>query len=134
MTSKPVMEQLACVMREMADLMLRDTANTCPQVVIGPIVWRPNDTGDRQWYFNIAFTSTEGTDGFRLDQILGDGKPLTEQARDALLFSLIQRRPIVIHDCDDDELEMARWCAAIWPGPRIAKIVAGLKAERTADA
>lgn len=29
-------------------------------------------------------------------------------------MALVQRRPLVVHDTDD-ELQMARRCAAIWP-------------------
>lgn len=105
------------------DHVLRGTDG--PHVVVGPMVWRPNDgTTTRSHYFIVA-TSGAGR-GFRCDAIHGD-------AADRLRFlvELTRRRPIVIHDMGD-ELAMARLCKALWPGERTIAICRAVEAERGA--
>jgi hypothetical protein len=41
------------------------------------------------------------------------------------------RRPLVVHDFDD-ELEMTRFCEALWPGPKIKKLREAVEAEYAA--
>lgn len=102
--------------------------NGCPQVVIGPIVWEPSGS-DRRWYFVVA----SGGGGFHAEQLVAETKPLAEVLRSALWAALVQRRPIVVHDMDD-ELEMARLCAAVWPCERTTDIATAIARERAEEA
>jgi hypothetical protein len=101
------------------DYILSDTDSL--HVVVGPVVW--HDSNPTEKYFIIA--TSEAGRGFRCDRlsIADDGDRL------AVLAALFQRRPLVIHDCDD-ELYMARLCETLWPGERISKLRATLEAER----
>jgi hypothetical protein len=107
---------------EMADYVLHDSDDI--NVFAGPLVYQPSDgTTSKIWYFTVA-TSEKGR-GFRCDQLIVE----TEMDRAAFIVTLLARPPIVVHDMAD-ELVMAEWCEAIWPGLRIAKIRQQLAAER----
>lgn len=98
-----------------------------PHVVIGPIVWQPNDgTAGKRWYFTVA--SSEPKRGFRCDQLSTDNKEDCEHFRSAVYFAFFQHRPLVLHDTDD-ELYMARLCETLWPGQRISNLRKTLEAE-----
>jgi hypothetical protein len=101
-------------------------AGKAPHIVLGPVVWQPDGAG-RRWYFAVA--SGKQPRGFRVDQIAAGTRELAEEIRAALWMALLQHRPIILHDTDD-ELQMARLCAAIWPCKKTEKIVAGIEAER----
>lgn len=96
-------------------------------VVLSPVVWQ-QDADRRRWYFTVASGSE-----FRVDQIVADNRTMAERLRKALVVALTRRKPIVIHDFDD-ELEMARWCEAIWPCPKTREIRAGIELERRQQA
>lgn len=101
-----------------------------PTLILGPIVWTTQPGRDgRDWYFTVA--SIDTAKEIRIDQFkIGmDDLPLAEKCRALLMLELIQRRPCVIHDCDD-ELEMAKWCAALCPCERTRSLLANVEAER----
>jgi hypothetical protein len=107
---------------------LLDGHEAVPQILLGPVVWEIKQGSDlRQWYFMIA---SGGPEGCRVDQIVADDEAETECLRNALHFRLLQHRPIVIHDFDD-ELEMAKWAETIWPSPETRQIRSGIQAERS---
>ena len=109
--------------KEFVDLCLADRADN--HVVVGPLCWHPNDSGGKDWYVIVATSGAE--DGFRHDQIVvPDGDP---SYRAAVLRELCQRRPLVIHDCDD-ELYMARLCETLWPSERITDLRKAIERER----
>jgi hypothetical protein len=102
-----------------ADHVLRDTNDT--NVVIGPLVEREDQPHP---YFTIA--TSEAKRGFRCDQISINSPEL----RALVVLALMQRRPLVIHDTDD-ELYMARLCEALWPGERITTLRKQIERERS---
>ncbi len=104
-----------------------DGAGEVPDVIIGPIVWQPDQHGKRCWYFIVVASS--GRDGFRVNQIVADNQRSAVEMRSAFMRALVRRRPIVVHDCDD-ELYAARMAEAIWPCAKTRDIVAGIEAER----
>lgn len=105
------------------DYLLRDSDDQT--VVVGPVVWQPSDgLSSRRWYFTVA--TSEAGRGFRCDSIAGG-----EAERGCILAELARRGPLIVH-LVDDELAMARLCAALWPGPRIAALVRQIEAERAA--
>jgi len=107
---------------EMVDFVLRDSNDI--NVFVGPLVWRPGDgAGGRVWYFVVA-TSEKGR-GLRCDQLIVRGA--TDRPR--FIAALLARKPIIVHDMAD-ELVMAEWCEALWPGPLIAEIRQQIAAER----
>lgn len=86
-----------------------------PAVVIGPLVWNIAEGHDRKyWYFNVGSADAAGQ--FRVDQlkVAQDDKSLAEETRTALMLAFIDRRPVTVHDFDD-ELRMIRFCEAKWP-------------------
>jgi hypothetical protein len=98
-------------------------------VVIGPLLWQPSDgTEAKRWYFIIA--TSEAGRGFRCDKIEVKTDE-REQMRASVIFALVRRRPIVIHDMGD-EVSMARLCETLWPGPRIAQIRQQIEADYAA--
>ncbi len=123
------MDRMNSIIEGIADHVLAG-AGKAPHVVLGPVVWEPNEAG-RRWYFTVAGSGSDG--GFRIDRIAAETQALAEDMRSALRVALIQRRPIVTHDTND-ELQMARLCVAIWPCQKTAKIAAGIEAERQASA
>lgn len=100
------------------DRALRDATDV--NVVLGPVCWLPgkDGSGARRWYFTIA---TSGPEGFRHDSIESDSEDTCDQLRRAVWMALVQRKPRVIHDCDD-ELYSVRLCETLWPGPRITAL------------
>jgi hypothetical protein len=99
-----------------------------PHIVIGPAAWQPSDgTASKRWYCIIA--ASEAGCGFRCDQvILSPDDPLTARAR--VIAGFFPHRGTVIHDMAD-ELDMARLCETLWPGPRITRLRKTVEAERT---
>jgi hypothetical protein len=51
-----------------------------------------------------------------------------DELRASVMLALVQRRPLVIHDMDD-EIAMVRLCEMLWPGKRISKLRAAVEAE-----
>lgn len=49
--------------------------------------------------------------------------------RAALILEFISRRPIVMHDFDD-ELRFIRYCEAVWPCPKTSRLRAEIERER----
>ena len=94
---------------------------------IGPLVWRPTDgTSSKMHYFMVA---TSGGGEFHCDQIIMED----EQDREAFIVELTAigiGAGLVIHNMDD-ELDMARWCEAMWPGKKITRIRKQLEQERS---
>jgi hypothetical protein len=105
-------------------------AGKAPMIAIGPLVWGIETGHDtKHWYFVVASISAKGR--LRLDQINVpvDNRDFAQEARTDLFAALIGRRPIVIHDFDD-ELAMAKWAEAIAPSERTRRIRQGLEQER----
>ena len=98
-------------------------AGDVEHVLLGPIV-RDDDNAS---YFVVGTTTEDGE--FHVDQLKAHKQDLARQWRDGIRMALIQRRPIVIHEFDD-ELEMAKWAAAICPGEKTARILEGIRRER----
>jgi hypothetical protein len=113
---------------QIAEHVLRNVNS--PHIVIGPTTWQPSDgTAGKRWYVTIA--ASEAGRGFRCDQvILSPDSP--EEDRAGIMAAFVARRPIVIHDVDD-ELYMARLCETLWPGPEITKLRQAVEAERAAS-
>jgi hypothetical protein len=124
--SKPVTLDRAA--SQVADYLLRKAGDI--HVVVGPVSWQPADeaTGAKFWYF-IAATAGKNRE-FRCDQFGADNKADAEQFRASVMLALMQRRPIVIHDVDD-EVRMARLCETLWPGERISRLRKLVEAERS---
>jgi hypothetical protein len=97
-------------------------------VVVGPLCWQPSDgSSARHWYFMII--TGEPSRGLRIDQVTVE----TETDRQRVIVEFMQRRPLVLH-AFDDELDMARWCEAIWPCERITRIRKNIERERRTSA
>jgi len=97
-------------------------------ILLGPVVQKPLDAQDGvpEFYFAIV-GGTEQT--FATMSVGGAERDLPTEFRLALIADLISQRPIVIHDMAD-ELELARWAAAIWPNEETARILAAVRRER----
>jgi hypothetical protein len=105
--------------------------DTNGHVAIGPIVWDPTEQHGRHWYF---VTCTPGIDQpLRIVRFKGVlDRALIERCRFALCLTFAWRRPpLVIHDFDD-ELHLARFCAAIFPCEKSHRLLADIEAERKA--
>ena len=87
-------------------------APDAPHVAIGPLVWGINPKDGRHWYFVCASADAEGQ--FHLDclTIGNDDREMAEETRSTAFMELMQRRPIVVHDFDD-EVRFARFNAAL---------------------
>jgi hypothetical protein len=100
--------------RDIADRLLLGAADR--QVVIGPVVWRPDADLASFWYFFFAN---------RL-QLFGHPRQKLGDAvrfREGLKRAVIIRSPsVVLHDCDC-KLAMARRCKTLWPASRYAPLV-----------
>jgi hypothetical protein len=108
----------------MADHLLDEAGDI--NVVIGPVVHPPVGQ-DGPDYFMVA--TSEKDRGFRSDQIsIGEGYD-GEAMRAGIAMALVRRKPIVIHDVDD-ELYMAKLCEMLWPGERITRLREAIEAER----
>lgn len=68
---------------------------------------------------------TSSSDATKL--VAGEGMEVDE-LRASVMLALVQRRPLVIHDMDD-EIAMVRLCEMLWPGKRISKLRAAVEAE-----
>jgi hypothetical protein len=114
---------------DVADYVLRDVVERV--VVVGPLVWQPSDGRfSKLWYFIV---STCGPGGFRADQVdldgVADDAAEREQVRSRFMQALVRSGSCVIHDVGD-ELDAARLCEQLWPGPKIAQLRKVIEAER----
>lgn len=99
-----------------------------PTVGVGPIVWGINPTDGRHWYFVCA--SADADDTFHIDciKIRDDDQELANQTRADLLLELVSRKPIVIHEFDN-EPALAAFCAAMWPSERTKRLLDAVNAD-----
>jgi hypothetical protein len=116
------------VVREFVHNSVLLDAPDVPIVGVSPLVWGISPQDGRHWYFACASADANGC--FHLDclRIGEDDREVAEQTRAALFAELVSRRPIVIHDFDD-EVRFAEFCAATWPSDRTRKILAEIKAD-----
>ncbi len=98
----------------------------CPYVIFGPVVWQGNQ-GKRDWYFDVI--SSDGASFFTVKVGGGDNAELAGQCRASAFVSFLKRKPIVVHDMDD-ELTMAQLWEAIPPCEKTRTVRAGIEAER----
>ena len=108
-----------------ADAVL-DDMGAAPNIALGPIVWGIDPGHDtRHWDFVVCCVSANNGE-LRIVQfkVAQDDLERAERSRDGLMMELIQRRPIVMVDFDD-ELAMAHWCEALSPSERSRSIRAG---------
>lgn len=112
----------------LADHVLTGAA-TPPVAVIGPVVWDiPHGSDTRQWYFITA--SVQADNDLHICRIIDkDGSKAAKRIRADLMLELINRRPTIIHDFND-EAEMARFCEALCPSDRTRRIREGIERER----
>jgi hypothetical protein len=114
--------ELPQLVSAVADHVLRGD-DVSPHIMMGPLVWRDDD----RWYFVICGGDRNG---FRIDKIVvGDDREIGERCRSSVHLELLQRPPLVLHDFDD-ELEMAKWCEAIWPSEKTRQIRTSIEEER----
>jgi hypothetical protein len=93
------------------------------QIVVGPLLWRPDRNGQPSWYFMVG---TGGRDGFHLDKVELEGARKT--ARAAVIASFLARGNIVVH-VTGDELRMACLCEMLWPCERTSQLRRNVEAE-----
>jgi hypothetical protein len=98
------------------DHVLKDA--TVNVVCVGPVHLSPSKP---KLYFMVA---SWGLHGFRCDQMF-----VTDPDLRATFVNALAKRRLVIHDCDD-ELEMAKLCETIWPGPKITALRQAVERER----
>jgi hypothetical protein len=114
------------VLRQFAAQLVRGYPGRVPQIAIGPVVWEAH-AGAKCWYFTVA---SQDAEGFAIHRLVADGsKEAADRDRSALTLALLQHRPAITHDFDD-ELEMGRWCAVLWPCTETATLLAGIELER----
>lgn len=89
-----------------------------PTVFVGPFRLYKHGHG-------FAVCSGNAKKEFRLELLLTPDEDL----RDVIIGSLHGRRALKVMEMDD-ELEMVKACAALWPGKQVAAHVASLEAER----
>ena len=110
---------------EVARYFIDQMDDAAPTMSIGPLVWDPDGA---VWYFVVAGSTAD--DGFFLDGVMTPGNQAAgEEMRSGLYWALINgRRGIVLRDFDD-ELEMARWNAVIWPCEKSRSILENMRLE-----
>jgi hypothetical protein len=79
----------------------------------------------------ISFSRAPIEDGFHCDQVNVEANNQGEAVvgRMMIMTALVDYRPIVIHDTDD-ELAMTKLCETLWPGPCITRIRQNIETER----
>ena len=114
-----------------ADHVLRDTG-AARTIAISPLVWTiDNGCDTRNWYFLVASAGSDGK--FRIDNFhCRNDRNLAERSRIALMVEFVSRRPIVIHEFDD-ELRFAKFCEVAWPCERTTRIRIDVERERAED-
>lgn len=50
-----------------------------PPILLGPVVWARRTNGSKRWYFIVGGA---GLEGFRSDQLNGDGRESTVEVRE----------------------------------------------------
>jgi hypothetical protein len=110
--------------REIAKFLVSNAADRV--LCVGPLVWQPSDgLSSKVWYFVVG--SADAEKQFHCDQVMVDG----EEDYAAVLLNLMQQKPLVLHTFEA-ELDMAQWCAAIWPCERSIGIKTKMEAEHAA--
>jgi hypothetical protein len=97
-------------------------------LLFGPVAWLPSDgTSARRWYLIVIGCDQAGETW--LNDLGAETKGDTEALRASVMAALIEHRPCVMHDFDD-ELEMVKWAEAVWPSTKIMQVREGVEAER----
>jgi hypothetical protein len=110
---------------EIADYILSKAADV--HVMIGPLIELMYD-GTKPAIPYVAVCTGDADGQMHVDQIMCHD----EAGKFGLKLAIIQRRrPVVIHDMDD-ELYMAKMAAALWPCAKARRILAGTEKERAA--
>lgn len=100
-------------------------------LLFGPVVWLPSDgTSARQWRFIVV--GCDRTGETRHDQLNAETEADTMAFRAGVMAALIEHRPCVMYDFDDDAL--ARMAEAAWPGAKITRLRQQIEAERLSHA
>ena len=119
----------AAAVAAFADNVLHGTGDA-PNVALGPIVWEIEAGHDtRRWYFMVCSIDAKGELRIGRFRIAQDDRGLAERSRAALMMEIIQRRPVVMADFDD-ELPLARWCEDLCPSERSRSIRLAIERER----
>jgi len=117
---------MAEICAETADYLLE--ASIDRTLLFGPVVWLPSDgTSARQWRFIVV--GCDRTGETRVDQLNAETEADTMAFRAGVMAALIEHRPCVMIDFDD-ELQMARQAEAAWPCAKITRLREGIEAER----
>lgn len=105
-------------------------------VMVSPVLWTiPPGSDQRQWYFMILSGQVNSGTGqgrrYAIDQIVVKGdSDIASEARSQFMTALAAtQKPMVVHTFED-ELELAEWAAAVWPGPKSEGILRGIQSER----
>jgi hypothetical protein len=110
---------------EAAAHLLQDSVDRV--LLFGPVVRRP----ETNWYFIVVGCSRTGEVWNDLFGVGSEGA--TVKMREHLKVALVEKRPCVMIDFDD-ELEVAGYAEAIWPCQKITRIREQIEAERGARA
>ena len=106
-TARRRRETSAALMPSSSPHVLRGTGKP-PVVGLGPVVWDIKPGSDTRQVVNFTVASVGAKDDLRIDafRVAADEKPLADHFRGVMMMELIRRKPIVLHDFDD-ELRMA---------------------------
>ena len=101
-------------------------------LLFGPVAWRPSDgTSAKQWYFVVVGCDRKGETYH--DVLHAECEADAVENRAGVMAALIEHRPCVMHDFDD-ELALARMAEAAWPGAKITRLRQQIEAERMSHA
>lgn len=120
----------AVVIKQFADTVLRGAARGST-VAVGPVVWDLEAGYDvRHWYFIVGSADAHGE--FQIDsfKIAHNERAVANQCRAALVMELVQRQPPMAIHSFDDELDMMRFCEAVFPCDKTRELRASVERER----
>jgi hypothetical protein len=117
------METMSQSVDEIANYILSKAADA--QILIGPLIAKMLDDSEPAIPYVVVCSGDEDKQ-MHCDQIMCHD----EIGRRGLILALVaRRRPIVIHDMDD-ELAMVKLAEVIWPCDKARRIIAATEAER----
>jgi hypothetical protein len=113
---------------DIASYLVNESADKPPQLMFGPVTWRPSDGATAKvWSFIVGTGNADKHALFHRIEVCDGLDP--DETRAKVQLALVAHRPCVMIDFDD-ELRFVQACESLWPCEKATRIRKTIEAER----